>query len=69
VDIRSLIVSELDYMIENKTVVIPLFFIFVAGDPAKENSKNKLFFQVYEGNDKYNKCCSYDIRTLDRKDL
>jgi len=56
-------------MLSKRRVAIPIFLIVMSGDPGRDGSKPKLFFNTMEGNAKFNKSTCYDIQSSDSKEL
>jgi len=61
--------TELDLMINNGRLVVPLFCSFISADNAKEGSKNRIYLLNIAKNDKIKKNCSFDISSFEAADL
>lgn len=61
-----MIISELDLVINQKRLMIPIFCTLTSDNKGK---KHKILFNQLNGDEKYQKSCTYDLETLDQNKL
>eukprot|EP00801_Mesodinium_rubrum_P000856 Mrub_00856.p1 GENE.Mrub_00856~~Mrub_00856.p1 ORF type:complete len:866 (+),score=104.99 Mrub_00856:146-2599(+) len=65
-DTANMIISELDLVINQKRLMIPIFCTLTSDNKGK---KHKILFNQLNGDEKYQKSCTYDLETLDQNKL